>query len=599
MKAKTKLITKKKKTGPKNPPPWKKTIEEHIRDGTYRKYKHGPKPVAKLIEKPELVLPSQTIDSVTKKWIRSEADEIAVANGCRFDERYPEYFAECFRKYLRHSKGKWAGQPFELLDWQANDIVWPLFGWVRQDGYRRFRWVYIEIPKKNGKSTLASAIGVAMLIFDNEPGAEVYSCAADKEQASIVHGEAINMIEASPELMTLVKINRSNKNVLYKDRHSLYRALSKTIEGKEGYNIHCAICDELHVWKGREVWDTLRYGFAAREQPICFTITTAGEDMQSVCREQHDYAMAVNSNSIQDDTFLGVIYSADEENWQDENEWYKANPSLGKTLKIEEFQSAYKHLQVKPSEENNFKRRRLNIWCTSTKVWLDQKEWLANAVDLDEDLLRGKWCGCGVDLAKTKDTTSICFVFHNYNESIKEKHYYIKPFIFLPKERVKEIEHLITGINEWVKRGDLILTHGNVADYDDILKHVVTWCDDNNINVHSLAFDPYNAELFTQKLAHELQCERHAFGQTISNYAEPTEEFERLVIKGMMHHGNNQMMNWQFSHCLVDTDKGGRTKPVRYKKEDIRTIDSCVSSIMGYSRACLIDEEYYDGPGVY
>lgn len=597
MKVKVKNIGPKKR-GPKggHVPPNKKSIEQHIKDGTYRRHIHGPKPELQLLEKPKLILPRQHVDTITKKWIRSEADEKAVALGCRFDERYPDYFIRCFTTYLKNSKGKWANQPFVPLDWQANDVLYPMFGWLNPDGTRRYRWVYIEIPKKNGKSTLASAIGIAMLVFDEEPGAEVYSCAADKEQASIVHGEAINMIESSEHLMRLVKINRTNKNVLYKKRKAFYRALSKSIEGKEGYNIHCAICDEIHVWKGREVWDAIRYGFASREQPLCFGITTAGEDKQTICGEQHDYAMGVNNGTIVDKSFLGVIYSADIDKWKEEDEWYKANPSLGHTLNIEEFRSAFSHLQVKPSEENNFKRRRLNIWCTSTKVWIDQNEWKANHADINEDLLRGKFAGVGVDLAKTKDTTSIVFCFPNYDDN---GNYYLKPFIFLPEERVKEIEHLITGLREWCKNGDIVLTHGNVADYEAILEHVVNWVNENNINVHSIAFDPYNAEQFTQRLSHQLQCDRFTFGQTISNYAEPTEEFERLVIKGQMHHGNNQMMNWQFSHCLIDTDRGGRTKPVRFSREDVRTIDSCVSAIMGYSRAQCIEEEYYDGAGVW
>ncbi len=574
-----------------------KSIEDHIRDGTYRSAKHGPKPIIPLIDKPPLLLPSSKIDTVTKRWIRSQADEEAVAAGCRFDERYPDYFVQCFHKYLRHSKGQWANQPFDLLDWQANDVVYPLFGWIKPDGYRRYRTVYIEIPKKNGKSTLASAIGIAFLIFDEEPGTEVYSCAADKEQASIVHGEAINMLEASEELMRRVKINKSNKNIVYPMMRGLYRALSHSIEGKEGYNIHCAINDELHVWKGREVWDTLRYGFAARTQPCCFSITTAGEEMQSVCREQHDYSVGVNAGIINDISHLGVIYSAEEDKWTEEEQWYLANPSLGHTLNIDEFRGSFKQLQTKPSEEPNFKRRRLNIWCTSTKVWIDQAEWLANVRDIDEkECLGGKFCCLGVDLAKTRDTSSLVFSFDNYDE---KGNWYLKPFIFLPEDRAKELQPLITGLYAWLDDGQIITTDGNVCDYDFIIQHVCDWVEENAINVQAIVFDPYNAEQFTKELAERLRCDRFAFGQTINNYAEPTEEFERFVMLGKMHHPGNKMMNWQFSHCMVATDKGGRYKPIRYERGDIRTIDTCVSSVMSCAKGIEIRETYYDGQGVY
>ena len=575
----------------------KKSVEQHIAEGTYKKTWHGPKSMPKILKRPVLLYPLDVVDTITKRWIKNASDELAVKQGCRFDERYPEYFAASFHKYLRHSKGKWADKPFDLLDWQANDIIWPLFGWIRPNGYRRFRWVYIEIPKKNGKSTLASAIGIAFLIFDNEPGAEVYSCAADKEQASIVHGEAINMLEASPDLMRLVTINRTNKNIIYHAKKSFYRALSRSIEGKEGYNIHCAINDELHVWKGREVWDSLRYGFIARSQPCCFSITTAGEEMQSVCREQHDYSEGINSGLIEDISHLGVIYAAEESKWREEEQWIKSNPSIGETLDIEEFRSSYQQLRTRPSDEPNFKRRRLNIWCTSTKVWIDSADWIANTVDIDEkECLGGKFCCVGGDLAKTKDCSSLVLAFDNYDNC---GNWYLKPFIFLPEERIRELEHLITGIREWVRRGDLILSGGNVCDYDYIVSHVCQWMEDNAINVNAFVFDPYNAEQFSRDISDRLRCDRFAFGQTISNYAEPTEEFERLVIKRQMHHPGNQMMNWQFSHCLIGTDQGGRYKPVRYKKDDIRTIDSCVSSIMGMAKAVELRDSYYDGGGIY
>ena len=574
----------------------KKTVEQHIADGTYRPDRHGPRPLPKLLPKPEFKLPCQHVDTVTKRWIKSEADEKAVAEGYRFDERYPVYIEQCFEKYLRQSKGRWAGKPFTLIDWQRNDVIYPLFGWIGPDGYRRHRWVYIEIPKKNGKSTLASAVGIALLIFDGEPGAEVYSCASDKDQARIVHGEAINMLEASPELMQLVKINNTTSNVRYKAKHSFYKALASSIQGKEGYNIHGAIVDELHVWEGRLVWDALRYGFAARDQPVMFVITTAGEDMQSVCREQHNYAQGIINGSIYDPSYLGVIYTVeDEAKWNEEEQWHIANPSLGHTLKISEFRSSYNQLQVRPAEEPNFKRRRLNIWCTSTKVWLDSKDWADNYRQVSDNDLAGLFCSIGCDLARTRDTTSLVFDFPEYNGQ-KDNHF-LRPFIFLPEDRIGDIKHLINDLPQWVKKGYVITTDGNVTDYDFIINHVVDWVDKHNINVHSIAFDPYNAEQFTRELADRLGCERFAFGQTIKNYAEPTEEFERLVIKNQMHHNGNQMMAWQFSHCLVQSDKGGRFKPVRYETKDIRTIDSCVSSVMAYHQSLEIDSGYWDETG--
>jgi len=353
----------------------------------------------------------------------------------------------------------------------------------------------------------------------------------------------------------------------------------------------------VHVWRGRDVWDALRYGFIARDQPCCFSITTAGEDMQSICREQHDYSMGVNTGIIKDINHLGVIYAADESKWKDESEWIAANPSIGHTIDIDEFRMSYQQLSVRPSEEPNFKRRRLNIWCTSTKVWIDAADWLANTVDInEEDCLGGKFCCIGADLAKTRDCSALILTFDNYDGN---GNFYIKPFIFLPEARLEELRHLIIGIDQWAKNGYLILTDGNVCDYDFIINHVCQWIEDNAINVNGFVFDPYNAEQFSRDISDRLRCERFAFGQTINNYAEPTEEFERLVLKRQMHHPDNPMMNWQFSHCLIVTDKGGRYKPIRYDKGDIRTIDSCVSSIMGFAKSIETRDNFYDGGGVW
>jgi len=588
-----KRARRKVKRGPKP-----KTVEEHIRDGTYRPKDHAPKVKQQFqSNKPKLILPCQHIDIVTKRWIKNEQDEKAVIAGCRFDERFPDYFIDCWKKHIKHSKGKWAGQPFIPLDWQANDIVFPLYGWLRPDGLRRFRVVYCEIAKKNGKSTLAAVIGINGLIFDEEPGSEVYSCAADKDQASIVHSEAIRMVEASLYLKTQTKINRTTRAITHKESNSIYRALSSSKQGKEGYNIHTAIIDELHVWPDRDVWDALEYGFVNRDQPIKFIITTAGEDMQGICREQHDYAMGVNSGIINDQEFLGIIYAADEQNWRDEEEWYKANPSMGHTIKIEEMRKTYSRLKDKPSDIPNFKRRRLDIWCTSTKVWIEGEDWKKNAIDdFDFDKLRGEFCTIGIDLAKTRDMTSCVFVFPNYD---KEKNIFLWPHIYLPEKRIEQINHLIVDLEQWVDLGDLKETEGYVCDYDYILSDIQKIVDDYHLNVVEIVFDPYNAEMFTKDLAERLTCERFSFGQSIANYAEPCEEFERQVIRGSMHHPNNRVMNWQFSHCLVYTDKGGRIKPERRTKDDIRTIDSCVSAVMGYARREAIDNMYFDGAGVY
>ncbi|MBI1915324.1 MAG: hypothetical protein HYS12_11385 [Planctomycetes bacterium] len=242
-----------------------------------------------------------------EEWIRSAADERAVAEGYRFDLAAAERVRTFFRKFLRHSKGQWAGKPFELLDWQWQDVIGPLFGWKRPDGTRRYRRGYIEVPKKNGKSQLFSGLSLYLLIGDSEPGAEIFSAAVDRDQASIVFNEAANMVEASPTLLQRLNVVRSTKRIVDHRTRSFYKALSADVPAKEGLNAHAVLIDELHAQKTRDLWDTLRYAGASRRQPLHLSVTTAGFDRHSICWEQHQYAQGVLHGLIEDLSFFGSL----------------------------------------------------------------------------------------------------------------------------------------------------------------------------------------------------------------------------------------------------------------------------------------------------
>ena len=269
--------------------PRTKSVGQHILEGTFRKDR-----MSHLLDVVKLSVPKKPAGKIRasarsqSKWIKNESDQRAVRNGCRFNGPLAQHIVDFFPRYLRHSKGKWAGNEFELNTFQREQIMYPLFGWVRPDGNRRFRRTYIEIPKKNYKSTMASGIGLYMLVGDEEAGAEIYSAGSDKDQARIVHKEAINMVGVSEELNDNLRINRTTDNISFEDTLSIYRALSSAPGGKHGLNIHCAICDELHEWYGRRLWHALVYGCRARSQPMIFVITNAGDDLQSVCFEQHE-----------------------------------------------------------------------------------------------------------------------------------------------------------------------------------------------------------------------------------------------------------------------------------------------------------------------
>ena len=268
-------------------------------------------------------------------WIKSKADEDAWQRGCRPDPPAAERVRDFFSKFLRHSKGEFAGKPFELLPWQWEDIVKPLFGWKRPDGTRRYRRAYIEVPKKNGKSTLCAGLTLYMLVADNEPGAEVYSAAADRKQASIIFNEVKTMIDASPALTQKLSVLVSQKRVTFSLKHSWYEAMSAEAPTKEGVNIHGLVFDELHAQKTRGVlWDTLTYGGASRRQPLLIAITTAGYDRQSICWEQHEYTRGIIEGLHFDPSYFAYIRAAEPtDDWTADSTWRKANPSYGVTLK--------------------------------------------------------------------------------------------------------------------------------------------------------------------------------------------------------------------------------------------------------------------------
>ncbi len=527
------------------------------------------------------------MDSATRRRIVTPADEIAARNGCYYDERAGMRVVEFFRRFLRHSKGSdFAGRPFELLDWQREEIILPLFGWKRSDGMRRFRKTYLEIPKKNGKSTLASGIGLYLLVGDNEPGAEVYSAATDQTQASIVHGEAINMVDASPELSSILQVNRSNRNIIFPGCKSYYRALSSDAAGKEGLNAHAVIADELHVWKGRKLWAALRYAFRARKQGLLFVITTAGDDPTSVCFEQHLYARDVLSGVNTDERFFAYIRAANEslgDNWTDPAVWHKANPGLGTVIDPIEFAHDVEEAKKSPLSQSEFKRYSLNIWASAQQPWLRMEDWNACQQAYTLESLAGRECYGGLDLAKTRDMTALVLVFPELDGTYK-----LWPFFWLPEDTVHDPD-MPEHYRLWQREGWIETTPGNVCDYGFIEKRILEIS--QQFDLRKYAFDPYNAEATTQRLEDQHDIKRIAFQQTIKNFAEPTSEFERLVLSQKLVHNGHPILAWQAGNVNVRTDANNNRRPVKPQRGDTRTIDGIVAAIMGLAQALQSSNE--------
>lgn len=507
----------------------------------------------------------------------SAADRHAIDEGCWFDLQAAERVRKFCRDFLRHSKGQWADQPFELLKWQWEHVIAPLFGWKRANGTRRFRRAYIEIPKKNGKSTLLAAIALYLLTKDHEPGAEVYSAACSREQASIIYKELESMIVKSPALARRLKCCPSIKRVNYDGERAWFQSLSADAPTKEGLNASAVIVDELHAHKTRTLFETLEYAGRARRQPLYVVITTAGLDRESICYEQHQYAERIIAGTHFDSSFFGYIQAADpEDNWTAPATWYKANPSLGITIAEETFAEECRAAQGNPLRESSFKRYSLNLWVNQETQWIQLDKWQACDKPLGD--LDGRVCYAGLDLASTTDLCALSLVFPWADGSVS-----VRPYYWCPHDAFKERERRNrTRLDKWAAEGWIKKTPGAVVDYDHVRKDILDLR--RQFNIKELRVDPWNAvQLATQLIGDGFKVE--LFRQGYASFSGPMKELEKLILAGQLRHGDNPVLTWNFANLAVDQDPAGNIKPAKDKAAD--KIDGLVATVMALA-GCVI-----------
>lgn len=512
-------------------------------------------------------------NSIASTWVRTKSDERAIDEGCYFDLKAADRVRFFFAKFLRHSKGQFGGQPFELLDWQWSDVIAPLFGWKRANGTRRFRRASIGIPKKNGKSTLLSGIGLYCTMGDGERGAEVYSCAASRQQASIIFNESMAMVEASPALASRVAVKSASKTLEY--GKNVYQALSADVPTKEGLNISCLLFDELHAQQTRKLWDSLRYGGAARLQPLLIWISTAGTDQQSICYEQWEYARSVLAGNTIDTELLPVIYeAAPEDDWKAESTWRKANPSYGVTLSASDFAADCQEAQRSPIHENVFKRYRLNLWTAQETRWIQVHRWEKCKATWTPDALVSQPCIVGLDLAATTDFNSAVELYKG------KESYRCVPHFWLPESalQTRQAENR-DRLAIWAAQGLIKLTEGDTADYEVIradLSEIAT-----RAKVTEIALDPWNAT----SLATQLQGDGFDVSYVRTGFysiSAATKEFEKLVLAQQIEHDGNPVLTWMLSNIAVETDASGNLKPS--KRRSAEKIDGIVALILALAR---------------
>ena len=503
--------------------------------------------------------------------------------------------AVTFIENLCHTKGKWAGTRFWLLPWQEQ-LIRDIFGIVKPDGNRQFRTAFVEICKKVGKSELAAAVALYLLYADNEPSAEVYGAAADRQQASIVFDVAKQMVEMSPALMKRSKLMAATKRIVNYGNAGYYQVLSAEVGGKHGFSVSGLVFDEIHTQPNRQLYDVLTKGSSdARQNPLHFIITTAGNDRHSIAFELHTKAVDILEGRRVDPTFYPVGYGLkDDEDWEDEANWYKVNPSLGYTVDIERLRDAYREAKQNPADEITFKWLRMNMWVSSTTAWIPDAIYMRGNEPIDMDALEGRDCYAGLDLSSTGDITALVLMFPP--RDMDEK-YIVLPFFWVPEDTIpRRVKANSVPYDVWEKQGHILATEGNVIHYDFIEKFIYDLAE--KYHILEIAVDRWNATQMIQNLEGE-GFTIVPFGQGFSSMSAPTKEFYRLLMEGQIIHGGHPVLRWMAGNVVIDTDPAGNIKVTKAKSKE--KIDGIVAAIMALDR-CIRQEgksgSVYDDRGI-
>lgn len=504
------------------------------------------------------------------------------ARGLWFDVAAAHHAIDFFG-FLCHSKGEWAGRPFDLSPWQQF-IVASIFGWKRADGTRRFREAYIEIPRKNGKSTLIAGIGLYLLIADGEAGAEVYSAATKKDQARIVHEEATRMVRKSPLLRGKIGIFVDNLSVVA--TNSKFEPLGADSETQDGLNPSAALIDEYHAHPNDGIYNVLNTGTGARQQPLILIITTAGSNKaKSACGQKNEYCQRVLLGTVEDDETFAFIATIDEkDDWRDESVWAKANPNLGVSCKIDDLRRKARVAAQMPSQQNAFRRLHLDEWTEQTSRWLDLETWdaCAGPVPARElpEFLTGRACFGGLDLASTRDTCSLTLYFPPTDEAPLG---YVVPYVFIPAESIVERDKRDrTTYSAWSDNEWLEATEGNITDYAFIRARVHEVAE--QFQLMQLAFDRWNASQLVTELGND-GIEMVPFGQGFASMAAPTKSLEAKILGKQIAHGGHPVLRWMAQNVSVKQDPAGNMKPDKASSGE--KIDAIVAAIMAIGIAEL------------
>lgn len=525
-----------------------------------------------------------------------------------------------FPRFIRLNEGEWHGKPMVLMDWQET-IISDIFGWCRQDGTRRYRYIYIWIPRKNTKSTTGAGIALLLLIGDGEHGAQVYSIASKEEQAAIVFDMAATMVAQSPELSRLVT---PFKKALWIDSlGAVFRYLTGKARGSHGLNVHGLVGDEIHEWLTDDLYTFLRQSQGTRRQPMNVLISTAGL-RDGVGWEHFQLCEAILNGEVEaEDTYVFIASADAKKDADDPNYWAteeavrESNPGLGTTVKLDFIMGEIAKAKSNPRLMNDVKRYLLNLWVDQATVWLDMARWDEcghrddGQPELDRSTLpvmfrgqnlrwkgireanRGRRCLVGIDLSSTTDLSSVVFVFPPDDTNDR---WVILPLFFIPRgaredDLDKRKKRDKFDYRQHAEAGAIILTDGDVIDYDVIFNAFQDYAQD--FEVVAVGIDRWNATSMATSITNA-GFEVSMFGQGFGSMSGPTKFLERKVLQRKIDHGGHPVLRSNARNVAIAQDAAENVKPV--KDKGTGRIDGIVAAIIGIG---ISDEYANEGPSVY
>ena len=490
----------------------------------------------------------------------------ALDKGWYFDRKAAQR-AISFIERLKHTKGQWAGLRFKLEPWQQF-IIWNIFGWKMADGTRRFRYAYVEIARKNGKTALSAGIGLYMLFADGESRPEVYSAATVKDQARICFSDAVEIVKATDLKNYLTPYRNS---IVYELKGGMMKPLSSDYGTHDGLNPSCGIIDEFHAHKDSGMFDVIKSAFGARKQPLMFIITTAGFNKAGACYAYRDNVIKILRGINEDDTLFGIIYTMDSnEEWDNPQMWIKSNPNLGVSLFPNYLEDQVNDAKNRPEAVRNVMTKNVNLWVDAEKTWILDESWMKCVGTTEIEDLRGCECWGGLDLSNVSDITAFVLIFHENDK------FQLLPFFWIPEEKMLEkIRKENINYDLWVKAGFVKVTSGNVLDYEFVKADILQITE--MYDLQSSAYDRWNSSQTIIDLQNEgMDC--NPFGQGYGSMSAPSKEFEKLVLSEKIEHFGNPVLRWMLSSTLIKTDLAGNIKPD--KEKSVQKIDGIVASIM-------------------